>query len=49
VGGFPNDGSETEGAGNDRPPHMDVEAKIAFASDNIEMRVVGADHKTVGA
>jgi hypothetical protein len=43
VGGFPNDGSETEGAGKDRPLHMDVEAKPAFASRNIEIEAAVAE------
>jgi hypothetical protein len=28
----PDDASETEGAGKDRPPHMDVEAQISAAA-----------------
>ena len=36
-------GSETEGAGNDRPPHMDVEAKPAFASRNIKIEATITD------
>ena len=30
--GAPDDRSETEGAGKDRPPHMDVEAQISAAA-----------------
>src|SRR6266446_5767346 len=30
--GAPGDASETEGAGKDRPPHMDVEAQISAAA-----------------
>jgi hypothetical protein len=35
--------SETEGAGKDRPPHMNVEAKPAFASRNIEIEAAVAE------
>src|SRR5215469_11319682 len=35
--------SEAESAGNDRPPHMDVEAKPAFASGNIEIEAAIAE------
>src|SRR5205085_8985068 len=32
-----NCGSKTEGAGDDRPSHVDIEPKPAFASGNIEI------------
>jgi hypothetical protein len=40
---IPGDGSEAEGAGEDRPPHMDVEAKPAVASRNIEIEAAIAE------
>src|SRR5215469_14168893 len=36
-------GSETEGAGKDRPPHMHVETKTASASRNIEIEAAIAE------
>ena len=42
-GWLSDDGSETEGAGEDRPPHMDVEAKPAFASRDIEIEAAVAE------
>src|SRR5215471_7162140 len=36
-------GSETEGGGDDRPPHMHIETKAAFASRNIEIEAAVAE------
>src|SRR6516225_2984014 len=41
-------GSETEGAGNDRPPHMDVEAKPAFASRDTEIEAAITEMEVPG-
>src|SRR5690348_16303392 len=41
--GVPGDRSEAEGAGNERPPHMDVEAKPTFASGNIKIEAAIAE------
>src|SRR5262249_27573264 len=43
IGSIPTARSEPEGAGNDRPPHMNVEAKPAFASGNIEIEAAVAE------
>jgi hypothetical protein len=39
----PEDKSETEGAGDDRPPYMDVEPKPVFASRDIEIEAAVAE------
>ena len=39
---------ETEGAGSDRPSHMDVEANTAFASRNIEIEATIAEVQVPG-
>src|SRR5689334_17682402 len=43
ICGVASNGSETKGAGKDRPPHMDVKAKPAFASSNIEIEATVAE------
>src|SRR6516162_413563 len=43
VLGASNGTLKAESAGNDRPPHMDIEAKPAFASRNIEIETAIAE------
>src|SRR6516164_10296995 len=43
IAGGLSDPSESESAGEERSPHMDVEAKPAFASRNIEIEAAIAE------
>src|SRR6516162_2018634 len=42
------DGSETEGAGQERPPQVDIETKRAFASGNTEIEAAIAEVQVPG-
>jgi len=42
------DGSETEGAGKERPPQVDIEAKRALASGNTEIEAAIAEVQVPG-